>query len=564
MYRAGFVLLLGSWLQPLHIQPWVSWHSEVLAFAGLAWIMGVQMLEMKRAGESHLVLPKAALIPMVLGLYALIQFSLGQIEFFGDALVIAIYMLACGAAITAGYRWGSKPVLLQQVRTTETLLEQIAWAVLLGAFLSVGIMLIQALGIWTSIEWIVRTEGYRRPGGNVAQTNHMATLILMGTASLAWLYETRRLGAVAAGMLQLMLVLGLAMTESRTGLLSALVLTFWWFSRRGVFERVRGVRPVVYAWVGLLLLVWAWPIFLESGYYLNSEGAGRIHVGVGVRRVVWVQLLEAALQRPWAGWGLREVSEAHNTVLHLYHESAPFTYAHSLPIDLVVGLGFPLALLLLGVCGYWLWSRMKKADTPAGWYYLALALPLAVHSLLEFPHAYAYFLIPVLLAIGMAEGSAVQRGTMRIRLAQAAIGAGALFLLMAWSVVEYVAIEEDFRVARFEALLIGKTPDDYKVPDTILLTQLDAMLKATRYKPAPGMAAKEVELLRQAAMRFPWPAIQNRYALSLALNGHPQEAVRQMQVMRAMHGEQPYQGIRASWELLAKEKYPQLKNMTLP
>ncbi|MFZ3128022.1 MAG: Wzy polymerase domain-containing protein, partial [Rhodoferax sp.] len=198
------------------------------------------------------------------------------------------------------------------------------------------------------------------------------------------------------------------------------------------------------------------------------------------------------------------------------------------------------------------------------WYCIALVAPVAVHSMLEYPFSYAYFLIPVMLAVGVLEAHLAPNQTHRWRLSFTAIGAMLLSLILVWSVTEYVTIEEDFRVARFDALHIGKIPIGYERPTTYLLTQLDTMLTATRMVPSDEMNTSEIELLRNAAMRFPWTAIQNRYALSLALNGNPEEAIRQLKVMRAMHGEKTYVGIRASWEALAESKYPQLGNLHLP
>jgi hypothetical protein len=48
------------------------------------------------------------------------------------------------------------------------------------------------------------------------------------------------------------------------------------------------------------------------------------------------------------------------------------------------------------------------------------------------------------------------------------------------------------------------------------------------------------------------------------LNGNPDEAIRQLQVMRTMHGEAAFKGIRAHWMELADEKYPQLKELKIP
>ena len=560
----GFLLLLASWLQPLHVLPWVSWHSELLAFAALAWFMGLLIIRALRAGEGRLSVPPAACLPIALGLYALLQFGTGQIDFFGDALMIAFYLIACGIAIMVGYQWSSLQGAVGPGEQPGKQLDQLATTVLAGALASLCIMLVQTFDVWDSADWIARTGGYRRPGGNTGQPNHMATLLLMGMASLVWLYETGRLSRVVTWLLQFLLILGVAVTESRTGLLSAAVLTIWWFSKRGLFAKGRSILPMTFAWGVLLLLVWLWPVFITSWHESGASGIGRIAAEVGVRGVVWGQLLDAALQRPWTGWGLREVSEAHNAVLHRYQDGAPFSYAHNLFLDLAVGIGFPLALLVMLLCLLWLWSRARKAQTLSTWYGIAMGIPLAVHSMLEFPHAYAYFLIPILLAVGVTEAGTGSRPILKIQSTHAAIVASLLLPLMVWTVAEYVRVEEDFRVARFEALRLGHTPDQYVAPEPMLLTQLDAMLKATRVRPAPGMEPNDIELLRRAAMRFPWTAIQNRYALSLALNGQPDEAIRQLRVIRAMHGEKHYDGIRASWKLLAEEKYPQLLSLQLP
>lgn len=560
----GFLLLLASWLQPLHVLPWVSWHSELLAFAALAWFTGLLIIGALRGGEGRLSVPPAACMPIALGLYALVQFGTGQIDFFGDALMIAFYLIACGIAVMVGYQWSTLQGAASPGEQSGKQLDQLAATVLAGALASICIMLAQTFDVWNSADWIVRTGGYRRPGGNTGQPNHMATLLLMGMASLVWLYETGRLSRVVTWLLQFLLILGVAMTESRTGLLSAAVLTIWWFSKRDLFAKGRSILPMTFAWGVLLLLVWLWPLFITSWHELGASAIGRIAAGVGVRGVVWGQLLDAALQRPWTGWGLREVSEAHNAVLHRYQDGAPFSYAHNLFLDLTVGIGFPLALLVMALCLLWLWSRARKAQALSTWFGIALGIPLAVHSMLEFPHAYAYFLIPILLAIGMTEAGTGSRAILKVQTTHAAIVASLLLPLMVWTVVEYVRVEEDFRVARFEALRLGHTPDQYVAPEPMLLTQLDAMLKATRVRPAPGMESKEIELLRRAAMRFPWTAIQNRYALSLALNGQQDEAIRQMQVMRAMHGEKHYESIRASWRLLGEERFPELLLLAMP
>lgn len=561
-YLPGFLLLLASWLQPLHLLPWVSWHSEVLAFAAIGWFFAVELVERKNQRHYYFLWPVAALLPLAMALLVGVQFAFGLIPYFGDALVISLYFVICSMAIAVGRAWGVQALSEETNANAQPLIYQLAVALSVCAVLSVFLALAQAFDVWNAADWIVRLPGFRRPGANVGQPNHFATMLLIGVVSVGFLFESKRVGSALANVLLALLLLGLAMSESRTGLLSAAVLTAWWGVKRRTmhFRFTRG--PVIAGWAGLLFLLWAWPKFITH-YYFGNDGAS-LDTSAGSRLVVWPQLLEAAMQRPWFGWGLREISAAQNAVLDHYQRSEPFTYAHNLVLDLAVGVGFPSTVALLGLLAYWLWYRLKSASSAVPWYCIASVIPLAVHSMLEYPFSYAYFLVPAMLAVGVLEACLAPHRIYRWRLSFTVWGALLLLLILAWSAAEYVAIEEDFRAARFDALRIGKTPIEYERPSIYLLTQLDAMVVATRMVPSPAMTASEIELLRRAAMRFPWTAIQNRYALSLALNGNSDEAIRLLKVMRAMHGEKTYAGIRASWEALAESKYPELSKLKLP
>jgi O-antigen ligase len=561
-YFPGFILLFASWVQPLHFLPWMSWHSEVLAFAAIAWFVGLELVTRMKSGQTIALVPRIAIAPLALALLVMIQFGLGLIPFFGDALILCFYLAACAIVIGVGHAWSKGDSPSPPNSDAEQALAQLALVVLIGALASVLIALVQVFNVWGEVDWISRLDGFRRPGGNIGQPNNLATLLLMGVASLAFLLESKRLSATFTVILLLLLSLGLAMSESRTGLLSAAVLTAWWFQKRRLFKRKGTAALVTTGWVSLVFFVWAWPPFITYSQF--GEGTTHINVSAGGRLVAWPQLIEAVMQRPWFGWGLREVSKAHNAVLGHYTSGEPFTYAHNILLDLAIGVGLPLTALVLGVSAYWAWNRVKAVDASATWYCVALVIPLAVHSMLEFPFAYIYFLVPALLAVGVLEAKTAPTSVLRIKNRSLTLGAASLALIMLWSVVEYAAVEEDFRIVRFEALRIGRTPSEYSRPELHLLTQFDVMLTASRMAPAPDMSPADIELLRSAAMRFPWTALQNRYALSLALNGNPTEALRQLRVMRAMHGEKHYAALKASWDELANTKYPQLRQLKLP
>jgi O-antigen ligase len=550
----AMICLGASWLAPLHFLPWVSWHSEVLAFSAVLLLTWEGVFGAANKDIAAVISFPVITVPLIsLVLVVWLQAANGLITFWGDALVLTLYLLGCVACMVLGRACSGE-------QRTYTVL---ACTVLLGAFFSVIVAFAQAFDLWEGAAWISRMPQWRRPGGNLGQPNQLATLLLMGLASLLFLYESKKLGALSSMLFAFTLLTGVAATESRTGVVSLLILTLWWFTKRKSLDFRLSPWVASVAGVGFLCLFRAWPWLMDA--VLQTTGASsEVNTSIGTRWLVWPQLIEAILQRPWWGWGLGQVSTAHNAVAHAYASSEPFTYAHNIVLDLAIGIGLPLTALIVLVTSVWLWRRVRAARQLAPWYCLALILPVAVHSMLEFPFAYAYFLMPAMFAVGALEGIMKAKPAFRLGVKTAAAMLLAATGLMAWSVVEYVAIEEDFRIVRFEALRIGATPASYQRPHVILLTQLDALLHGGRIVPKPGMSADEVELARKVALRFPWPATQNRYAQSLALNGNPDEAIRQLLVMRALHGEKSYAQIKESWTLLAHEKYPQLQALRLP
>lgn len=554
MYLAAAFLLLLSWFLPMFALPWTGWHKEVLVFVAAALAFGALLWQ--TWSSRQLVLPRAT--GWFFGLVAVLvwQGLNGTASDQGDALVMGGYLLVAVMVVAVGFGQ-------QDPGKAAT---GLGLLLLVAAVASTLLALVQTLDVWDLGEWeslIIRPPSLRRPGANLGQPNHLAIMLLFALASLGYLRTLGRVSGAMAAFLALVLLIGLVLTESRTGILGLALLSAWWWWWQRPSGRARLALAALL--VCFLVLVWLWPQWHQA-LQLGTAAGGTAQYNsnpVG-RLVVWPQLWQAVLLKPWGGWGLRKVSEAHNAVLDAYVVGEPYTYAHNVVLDLAIGIGLPLTLLFVAAVLVWLGRRLRAAREPVSWYGMAMVLVLGLHSQLEFPYAYAYLLFPVLFLVGMLEARLAPARVFHLPIMAAAAIYALLMATLAWSAWEYVQVEEDLRVARFEALKVGKTPTDYERPQIRLLKQLDTMLAASRIQPAPGMSAQELELARQAAMRFPWTALQNRYALALALNGQQDEAVRQLKVMRAMHGEKTYAGIKANWITLAEEKYPQLQALPLP
>lgn len=535
----AFILLCFAFLVPEHFPPWLSWLNEVLVFIAALLLSWRLLLKGWLQPSATLHFPRLALVPITLALLAVMQWLGGILPYGGEVFVIFCYALLCSMCLTVGFAQGGAATAADGKAVTTPLADLLAWALLVAAMVSAFILLAQNFMLdGPSVSWLTYSANanYKRPGGHLFQANHAATLQVLGMVSALFLQARGRLSNFTTAALLLLFAIGMATTQSRTSVLSLGALVLWWSWKQAF------IAPRTPRWVGVASGALIAAIFMAWRSLFNSVmGADTALPGLkSLRFETWPQLAHAAWSKPWLGWGINQTASAHNAVAGGYPPTGEaYAYSHNLILDMALWVGLPLTALLLLLTGVWVWRRARATRDSLPWYGLALALPVAVHSMLEYPFAYAYFLMPVMLGLGLAEGALGGRSLRLHTKAAAAI----LFVstaLLAWSVVEYLRAEEDYRVVRFETLRVGQTPVTYDPPKMLLLTQVGAMLKAFRLEAKPNMSAGDLTLLRTVSAQNTTPAINSRYALALALNGQRAEAQRQLAAMRAQYGEQDY------------------------
>jgi hypothetical protein len=158
-------------------------------------------------------------------------------------------------------------------------------------------------------------------------------------------------------------------------------------------------------------------------------------------------------QQPWLGVGWGEFNFAWTLTPFPDRPVAFFDHTHNLPLHLLVELGIPLGLAVLALMLHALWIAWRAArvaapaDAAPGEALLrpaafAMVLLILVHSLLEYPLWYAYYLLPAAFAFGVclaappAASPPARDGHARALL----IGAVALMLGGALSVVDYTRV----------------------------------------------------------------------------------------------------------------------------
>ena len=296
----------------------------------------------------------------------------------------------------------------------------LAWGLLATGVMASIVALVQVFApSWADGLLIARSSLPGRAVGNLRQPNHLCSLLLWALVAAVALHELRQLHALALAALLPLLVLAVELSASRTGAVGLLLLLLWGLLDRGLS---RGARFALLATPLLYLLAWAamagWGELsqqaLGAGARAAAEG-GMSADSPNARTNIWRNTWALVLANPWFGVGFGEFNFAWSLSAFANRPTAFFDHSHNLPLQLMVELGLPLALLMLallasalGRAAYLAWQAQGEQASMrrAG---LVMLLLIGLHSLVEYPLWYAYFLLPTALALGLSLGQAQTR-----------------------------------------------------------------------------------------------------------------------------------------------------------
>ncbi len=252
--------------------------------------------------------------------------------------------------------------------------------------------------------------------GNLRQPNQLATLLVIGLLSLRCVWQQGnfqgrwgRAGSAGGWYAAALLVVGLAASASRIGLVELLVLgalaVLW--PRAPVGERRKMLLLVLGTVAAYAVAALVLPQLLQLGEGVAGRNMiDRLQHGestCGSRLILWSNVLDLIRAKPWTGWGWGELAYAH--YIHLY-DGPRFCHildnAHNLPLHLAVELGVPVAVLVCSAIAYLVWRGRPWAETdPTRQLAWGVLLAIGLHSLVEYPLWYGPFQIAVGLCLWM-------------------------------------------------------------------------------------------------------------------------------------------------------------------
>jgi len=556
IYILGLAAICLAWLLPGHYYPYTAFQQDMLSASGVGLIALGAVVTVR---EWPVRLPMSAIVALLLAAVPLLQWASGMVPFLSDTLLPAAYLAGFALAIVAG---------VQLARTNPNFVDALFAAMCVAAVVSVGLGLAQwlDLGPYSFLEHADRGE---RMYANLTQANQLASLLGLGIAGLLWFYETRRLGGVGASIAIAFLGFGLMMTQSRAGwLMVASLVAMWALYRKRVPLRTPMAAVVVAVALFIAAVLARAP--LDAWVHLDSD-PGTIHVRFqeSFRLIHWQTLWDALLHKPWLGYGWLQIAVAQQAAV-LDH---PPTFelmsaAHNQLFDFLIWNGLPLGLLLIFAIGWWAVNRMRRCAEADAWASIAALGVLVMHSMVEFPLQYAYFLMPAGLMVGVIEARMPDAPNPRwsVPVGRAVYACAALamagLLFVYWN--EYYSVEEAVRRMRLKQEVHYVQPGaEPAVPEVALLDGPREYVRIWLIEPHEGMSVAELDWLRTVVRRYPSPGAQMRYALSAGLNERDEEARRSLELMCRMSLEKHCNGGRRTWAA-ETELHPRLRAIRFP
>lgn len=397
------------------------------------------------------------------------------------------------------------------------------------------------LAQWQHVtQGIFMLDSHGRVYGNFAQPNHFATLIVLGIGALIYLDTQRQLSGGWAHTGALILVVGLVASESRTGALSFTLMVAW----VALFGR-RTKTAITLRWLLPSLLIF-WGLYATWQPLSVALGTSATRVGVGLgtssRFELWLQMLEAIRLQPWLGYGWLQLGAAQNAVAHYLSGTINMNHAHNLFLDLIVWFGLPIGGLAGLGCIIWV-ARMiqrilNEKKSAESFCFLLMMIPIGVHSLLEYPFAYAYFLVVLAYFAGALEASFGHTKKWKrsgLMIANITIFCG--ITIAAFIVRDYSHIENDFRALRLEQQFATKPEHlhSYHQPAQ-WLTQYGHLVATLREDALAPPESRSVDSARSVTFRFPWLMTYQHYYILLLENQQCVEARRTWAVIKSLFG----------------------------
>ncbi|MDQ0624310.1 MULTISPECIES: PglL family O-oligosaccharyltransferase [Paraburkholderia] len=502
-----------------HTYPIPTFYAEFTALA-LYLLMGAGVVLLVAGSQPRIgfAWPVVALVPLLFGLLlvaqsVLLPVSQPSMNWLGGGFLLAAFM-----ATHAGYGFA-------RAKLSETALRWAACALVVGGLFAVFCQVIQLFHLETRVSPLVVAYNVtveRRPFGNMAQANHLATYIAFAMAGALFLVQTRRIAVPIWALVSTIFAVGLALTVSRGPWLQmgVIVVAGFWMAfaqtraepqlRRSHRQWLIPIALAVLFFVVNALIRWAnvrYHLELGQSAADRFKDAGQIAPRLALWKYGWTMFRTHPLLG--VGWG--EFPSYQYQYAKTLGGVEIANNSHDVFIDLLAKTGLiGLAIVLFGLVT-WL-VRVVRAPQSAGRVFgIALIGVLVMHALVEYPQQYMFFLLPAMFVFGLLE-------TRPLRLVPARLSFGVFAAIVFGGIAALYPVYRDY--ARAEVLYYGSRPaEQYRADPSFLFRAWGGYGMATLLPMNSMDLQHKLAMHRQAMALLPGETVLRRYAVLQALSG---------------------------------------------
>jgi O-antigen ligase len=344
-------------------------------------------------------LPRIVLLPIGMMLLLLVQNMLGRVPSFDQTLLLTMYFLWMALLVMLGYQL--KVALGLPLVVT-----------ILAIFLTVGAELNTLAGILQHYRWhtildsVVTVKTATAVYGNIAQPNHFADYLALGLASIGLLHIRLAMRSWQTVLLVTPILFVMVLSGSRSAwfyLIFMAALSWLWQRRDKSYLPLFKYGLLLLLGFGLMHLVVQLPWLVAGGgevTTLRESGSG------GIRLHLWKESLMIFTQFPLMGSGFGQFAWEHfklsaelrnSSIVGLYNN------AHNVVLHLAAETGLAGLSIFCVTIGLWIMQALRAPRSIYQWWGLAILAVLGIHSLLEYPLWYGYFIGIAAISLGMME-----------------------------------------------------------------------------------------------------------------------------------------------------------------
>ncbi|CAB3779810.1 PglL family O-oligosaccharyltransferase [Paraburkholderia fynbosensis] len=502
-----------------HTYPIPTFYAEFTALAlYLLTGAGVVLLMATARPRITFASPMVALVPLLFGLVLVAQALLLPVAQPSLNWLGAGFLLAGFMAVHAGYGFS-------RAKLDETALRWAAGALIVGGLFAVFSQVIQLFHLETRVAPFVVAYNVtveRRPFGNMAQANHLATYIAFAMAGALFLVQTRRLAVGIWLLVSTIFAAGLALTVSRGPWLQmgVIVVAGFWMAfaqirsepllRRSNREWIIPIALAVLFFVVNALIRWAnvhYHLELAQSAADRFKDAGQIAPRLALWKYGWTMFRTHPLLG--VGWG--EFPSYQYELVRTLGGVEIANNSHDIFIDLLAKTGLiGVAIVLFGLVA-WLVRVARAPQSATRVFGIALIGVLTMHALVEYPQQYMFFLLPAMFVFGLLE-------TRPLRLVPARLSFGAFAVVVFGGLAALYPVYRDY--ARAEVLYYGSRPaEQYTAAPSFLFRAWGEYGLATLQPMNSVDLQRKLAMHRQAIALLPGETVLRRYAVLQALSG---------------------------------------------